>query len=657
MKISYFTHIGGNNINTGFGYAGYNIVNSLKKLGHEVPFNDKTADVQICFSHPQYFEFEEHQYKIGYFPWESTELRPGWLERLNWCDEVWVPNVILIDWLKQAGVTKPIYTYEHGVTRDWTPKARTKGRKLRILHHGTEATRKGGQQTVDAFLEVFGKDNEDVELVLKSNGPHGVRVEKDGFLFTPQEYSNNIKIAPTEMGLDELVSLYRRSHLMIYPSCLSEDTKILTKGGWKGPDEISENDLVAAPNSNFELEFLPIQEIIDYEYEGNMVSINNPMFDMRLTENHTMIWHTNNLVEDYWGYDRSTVGEFVEAMGEEDSISFSPNSVVANGGYNGRKIQSTEIPIPREDLPEFVSVQDLLYLLGSSIIKNKNLYGDPTKSNSRSGSSDHKISQAMVKLGIIDSKKTMLKIHSNNVDMLFGFDLENERRIPRWVYNFSAKNLESLVSGLVSELNNNHRETNFYVIDPSEGLKDDLQELCVHLGYESKMISVVNEEGDQEDRFVFVSQKTAGIIRHEDISVSEVKERVWCVKNQNSTIVCKRNDKIFVTGNCGEGFGLAPLQAMATGMPVIMPKEWASYSRFIDDGLAIPSRLVDSPWQEEHPGKVFEPNYESLVSILDFFSHRQEEYFESYYDQAEKILSEYDWVDLTEKAFDHIVNK
>ena len=61
----------------------------------------------------------------------------------------------------------------------------------------------------------------------------------------------------------------------------------------------------------------------------------------------------------------------------------------------------------------------------------------------------------------------------------------------------------------------------------------------------------------------------------------------------------------------GEGFGLIPLQALATGMPVIMTKGWSDYDRLCRETL-ISSKLSYSPWQIVHPGKMFKPNYEEF---------------------------------------------
>src|SRR5215210_7739594 len=79
LKISYKTIFSNLRLTVGFGYAGFNIVTALQKLGHSVPFDDEDCPIQLCFDHPDRFSFHDHQYKIGYSPWESTGMRPGWV--------------------------------------------------------------------------------------------------------------------------------------------------------------------------------------------------------------------------------------------------------------------------------------------------------------------------------------------------------------------------------------------------------------------------------------------------------------------------------------------------------------------------------------------------------------------------------------------------
>jgi glycosyltransferase involved in cell wall biosynthesis len=218
VKISYWTDIGNFNRNVGYGEAGYNIVKSLMDLGHEVPFDDHTAPVQISFVQPEYYSFDDSQYKIGYTPWESTALPESWLEAMSDCDEVWTTS----EWCKQvykaAGLRKPIHVYEHGVDKIWTPKHRTRRDVLKFLHVGEPAPRKAGQKVLDVFREAFG-DSKDVQLTIKAHNVNTTRVyDRMGSIVCTPDRLSNVKLITDDYSTEEMVSLYQQNHVLVYPS-------------------------------------------------------------------------------------------------------------------------------------------------------------------------------------------------------------------------------------------------------------------------------------------------------------------------------------------------------------------------------------------------------------------------------------------------------
>jgi glycosyltransferase involved in cell wall biosynthesis len=215
VRISYYTVDGNLDVTNGYGRAGFGFIQALQKLGHEVPFDDGTTPIQISFCQPTHYKFRENQYKIGYTPWESTELPHGWLEKMNACDEIWATSKWVADVYHNAGVTVPIYVVHHGLDPKWTPVKRECSGVTNFFHHGEPALRKGGQLTLDAFRQVFG-DREDVHLTFKANSQHYLRTWKDGAFSLP-DY-NNVTIITTLMHESELVELYKKMDVMVYPS-------------------------------------------------------------------------------------------------------------------------------------------------------------------------------------------------------------------------------------------------------------------------------------------------------------------------------------------------------------------------------------------------------------------------------------------------------
>jgi glycosyltransferase involved in cell wall biosynthesis len=225
LKVSFYTVKGDIKPDNGFGYAGQNIRQSLTSLGHQVSLFDESADVQLNFCHPTYYEHSNSQYQIGYSPWESSALPQGWLEGFNSVNEVWTTSQKCKEWFGNAGVTKPIYVYEHGVEPIWSPKRRKPQKKIRFLHIGEPAPRKGGQLALEAFRSAF-ESQDDVHLTIKVQGHNTTRaylsnIRRGGprnILGLPHQVYQNVSLVDDNLSAEELVGLYHSHDVLVYPS-------------------------------------------------------------------------------------------------------------------------------------------------------------------------------------------------------------------------------------------------------------------------------------------------------------------------------------------------------------------------------------------------------------------------------------------------------
>lgn len=141
--------------------------------------------------------------------------------------------------------------------------------------------------------------------------------------------------------------------------------------------------------------------------------------------------------------------------------------------------------------------------------------------------------------------------------------------------------------------------------------------------------------------------------------VSDTNNNVRIITNlldKHELISLYKQHDVLIYPSLGEGFGLIPLQAMATGMPVIMNTTWAPYRRF-SVGLDINDRLIPSPHPGVHPGEVLQPDFESLKQQMQRAAENFESFSEPAYENAPAIHEAYDWTNLTLKAFDHIVKR
>jgi glycosyltransferase involved in cell wall biosynthesis len=220
MDISFSTPIINLKNNNGYGYAGIHIVNSLKELGHNVPFQDPRAPVQLNFSQPTFFKLHKNQYQISYTPWESTIVPETWRENLSYVDEIWTTSDWCANIFEDNGL-KNVRVFPHGIEKIWTPRRRRADGVLKFLHIGEPAPRKAGQMVVDAFSKLFGNDK-GYSLTIKAYKHNTTRIYNNyidkNILGLPNDIYNNIKIITDDLDISQLVKLYHDHDVLVYPS-------------------------------------------------------------------------------------------------------------------------------------------------------------------------------------------------------------------------------------------------------------------------------------------------------------------------------------------------------------------------------------------------------------------------------------------------------
>lgn len=98
----------------------------------------------------------------------------------------------------------------------------------------------------------------------------------------------------------------------------------------------------------------------------------------------------------------------------------------------------------------------------------------------------------------------------------------------------------------------------------------------------------------------------------------------------------------------GEGFGLHPLEAMASGLPAISTSNWAEYEKYIT--VPIKGTLSPSPWQDLHPGDVFNVTKEQVKLAMIDMVENYDKYAGQTYKNAFHIHEEYSWPNQISKA-------
>jgi glycosyltransferase involved in cell wall biosynthesis len=203
----------------GFGNASFYITSTARRLGMDLPYNDKKREFQIAFNDPggwtQNFS-PRSKYRVGYFAWESTEMRhDNWMYGLNFCDEIWVPN----RWNKQIaedwGYEGKITVFPHGVSSPYFHEpVKRRSDRLDIVNFGVPAARKGSVQLADWFADSEFANTDDASLTFKVSIDARERAEKA--LLRPG--IENIRLVTEKFTNEDNVRFMKRFNLHIYPS-------------------------------------------------------------------------------------------------------------------------------------------------------------------------------------------------------------------------------------------------------------------------------------------------------------------------------------------------------------------------------------------------------------------------------------------------------
>lgn len=202
----------------GYGYAAVKTIRGLQNAGVTVSYDNREVKCHISFIQPEFYSGNSDQYRIGYTPWESSEIPDTWFSIMNTMQEIWTPSNYCKDIFEDNKVNKIIRVVPHGIDGDiWRIENRYLTDKFVFLHVGGPTARKGGQRVVDAFLDLF-DGNKDVMLILKSNESTETRFYEDGVNFRSAKHHPQILNIDQSIEVEDLVKIYNKSHCLVYPT-------------------------------------------------------------------------------------------------------------------------------------------------------------------------------------------------------------------------------------------------------------------------------------------------------------------------------------------------------------------------------------------------------------------------------------------------------
>lgn len=133
-------------------------------------------------------------------------------------------------------------------------------------------------------------------------------------------------------------------------------------------------------------------------------------------------------------------------------------------------------------------------------------------------------------------------------------------------------------------------------------------------------------------------------------------KKIFKTLSQEEMVKLYHQHDILVYPTEGEGFGLIPLQALATGMPTISTSKWCTYEKYLGSNI-IESTLGKTQHSGYHTGDVIIPNFESTVELMRKAVDDFDAQCDYYYKQAPKVIKEYNWQSQCDKMLKSLIKR
>lgn len=157
--------------------------------------------------------------------------------------------------------------------------------------------------------------------------------------------------------------------------------------------------------------------------------------------------------------------------------------------------------------------------------------------------------------------------------------------------------------------------------------------------------------------------KTAGInttrIYNSQRSIIGTPEAVFknivfidTIMDKDKLIELHNKSHCMIYPTSGEGFGFHPLEAAASGLPTISTINWCDYKDYIS--VPIDAPLVNSPWQELHPGELFHPTKDQIKEAMLEMVENYDLYSAKAFKNSFKVHEEWSWDVQNKKAAEKI---
>ncbi len=357
-------------------------------------------------------------------------------------------------------------------------------------------------------------------------------------------------------------STYARCGIILnitpFEPCFSEDTEILTAGGWKPIGEVEPGVRVMGMSPDGQAEWQPVLKKQVYPYEGDLLHFAGRNTDLLVTPEHKVLvrkrkMERHNPRGEYSRWYTVQAGEIFGKYHFEMS-----RRVNWCGVQVGETLQIGESTFPTNALLKFLglylgdgscSINNGGYLIKIAAFKEREL----------------KVAQEVLEeLGVRYARTaTGYQFFSKDIySLLHPLGQPHEKYIPNWVKEMPPSQLECLLYGLMNSTGNLETET---YTTTSKQLADDIQEVVFKAGFAAVVrcakTGLSRELKGYQIQHNHPVYKVRLCRRQIDLKIWPQMEKkvpyqglVYDVTVPGHVIFVRRNGKPVWSGNCWEGY-------------------------------------------------------------------------------------------------------
>ena len=350
--------------------------------------------------------------------------------------------------------------------------------------------------------------------------------------------------------------------------CFDEETEILTTRGWLKHDEIKDEDIVFSYNIALNhIESTPIEEIVKYHYDGELLGIANKQIDVLTTDKHRMLvrYDSHKYVR------KNTLSISPEGQKYFDSLK-TDNDLwhieLAEEVYSKRRIYKSAGRSVAWTKPDISFFKMCMAVIADGYFCHKNgVNGIGVGFRFKKERKCNQLEELLNELGWHFTKR--LDKHGVwNYYLRFEYGnaiysvIGKEKHIPYEVLSFGADAMRELVLYYALYDGCSDKRENCNTVNICTTVKhnaDMLQAMsalsdmrCVCTKHKKGQYNIKGQEGACRDSYWLSVNRERNESKAHEVRYYKKKYQgvVWCVNNRNTTLIVRRNGRVTIQGNC-----------------------------------------------------------------------------------------------------------